>query len=330
MNWQIIDKLENLGAAPDGQSINKVDQGILKLHTPDMHALSVSSDGVQLEGRVSLWWEGTPGYKGETVGYIGHFAASSQQSCSFMLEESCRVLAEKGCTFAIGPMDGNTWRSYRLISDRGARPLFFMEPDTPIAWSKWFINSGFDVLANYTSAINRHLQESLPRLERARERLDAAGVSIRSINLEQIEHELEQIYSLSLGSFSRNYLYSSIGKDEFMLMYQKVIPHLDPRFSYVAEHNDKLVGFIFAVPDLLEMQRTGKTDAIVGKTLAIDGSRQFAGLGGVLIAELYRASLANGYSTVIHALQHEDNKAQNFGGDNIEIIRRYSLYSRKL
>lgn len=330
MNWHVIESAEQLESVPDGNSITRLDPQLLALQSPDRHAVCLSADGKTLLGRLSLWWKETPAYEDETIGYIGHFAAADDKVCEYLLNEACRQLAAAGCTLAIAPIDGTTWRSYRLVSERGTAPPFFMEPDTPIEWADWFRQAGFDVLTSYSSAVNRQLEESLPRLERASERLAEAGVVIRSIQLEQIETELESIFDLSLRSFSKNYLYSPISKTEFMLMYQKIIPYLDPEFSFVAEHDDRLVGFMFAVPDLLEVRQQGKTDAVVGKTLAIDAARQYAGLGGVLVGRLYRAALANGYSAVIHALQHEANKSQGFGGDNVEIIRRYALYARKL
>jgi len=330
MNWQVIQSVEELETIPDGKSITRLDPKLLALQSPDRHAVCLSDDGASLLGRVSLWWRDTPPYEEETVGYIGHFAAEDSETCKYLLDEACRQLSAEGCSLVIAPIDGTTWRSYRLVSERGTMPPFFMEPDTPDEWADWFGQAGFAVLTNYSSAVNRHLEESLPRLERAAERLAGAGVVIRSIRLDQIEKELEDIFDLSLRSFSKNYLYSPISKSEFMLMYQKIIPFLDPKFSFVAEHNDKLVGFVFAVPDMLEMQRKGSTRSIVGKTLAIDSSREYAGLGGVLVGRLYRATLENGFTTVIHALQHEANKAQSIGGDNIEIIRRYSLYARNL
>ena len=35
---------------------------------------------------------------------------------------------------AVGPLDGSTWRRYRLVTERGVEPPFFMEPDNPDDW----------------------------------------------------------------------------------------------------------------------------------------------------------------------------------------------------
>ena len=56
-------------------------------------------------------------------------------------------LAAERCTIAIGPVDGNTWQRYRLITEPGTEPPFFLEPDNPDAWPGQFTAAGFTPLA---------------------------------------------------------------------------------------------------------------------------------------------------------------------------------------
>src|SRR5688572_8167880 len=109
-------------------TVRLADPGELASHQPDAHWQLVGEERVL--GRCSLWWNKVPGWKGHRVGMIGHYAAQGE-GASVFLNHACKYLAEKGCSLAVGPMDGSTWRSYRLITRFGDEPRFFFEPDHP-------------------------------------------------------------------------------------------------------------------------------------------------------------------------------------------------------
>ena len=71
--------------------------------------------------------ERTPPYAGHRLGLIGHYAARDVTAAARLLDLARTVLAEHGCTLAVGPMDGSTWQNYRLIIELGDEP--------PLSWS---------------------------------------------------------------------------------------------------------------------------------------------------------------------------------------------------
>src|SRR5258708_2255008 len=106
----------------------------LVTHQPDAHWLGLNSDGCPT-ARCSLWWQQTPFFSGHRVGLIGQYAAADFSAARALLDYACNQLQQHGCTLAIGPMDGNTWRRYRLVTDPGTRPAFFLEPSHPADWA---------------------------------------------------------------------------------------------------------------------------------------------------------------------------------------------------
>src|SRR5437868_11557593 len=62
-----------------------------------------------VDGHCSLWWNDVPKLAGERLGVIGHYAARDDACASLLLENACDKLRQRGCTLAVGPMDGNTW-----------------------------------------------------------------------------------------------------------------------------------------------------------------------------------------------------------------------------
>jgi hypothetical protein len=165
-----------------GDTIPDFDGSLLASQRANEHLST--GDG---EARCSLWWDIVAKLENERLGVIGHFQADSADAGSFLLEGATDRLRENDCTLAVGPMDGNTWRRYRVLTERGAEPAFFMEPDNPDFWSTAFEKANFSPLARYTSSLVTDLSRRDPRAGRTLERLQREDVRIRHLTLDHFE-----------------------------------------------------------------------------------------------------------------------------------------------
>jgi GNAT superfamily N-acetyltransferase len=282
------------------------------------------------EARCSCWWTGTALHMGRPIGAIGHYSAGDEASGGSVLAQACELLKSKGAAIAVGPMDGTTWRSYRFVIDRGTEPPFFLEPDNPDAWPTHWERAGFAPLATYTSALNDDLGFEDPRTVGALERLQNAGVAIRAIDTTKQDAELQRIFRLSLAAFSKNFLYTPIGEAEFMAQYHAVLPYVRSELVLLAEKDSELVGFMFAIPDLLQAKRGQPIDTVILKTIAVDPSMTGMGLGGALMDLVQRRARDLGFTRAIHALIHETNVSRTISARSARTIRRYALFSKSL
>ena len=227
-----MEKLEQLespgdaGSAPDAPELPAFDAKDIARHHADAHWRLVRNGSVA--ARCSLWWTGVPVLPGETIGCVGHFAALDEPSSVRLLDHACKELAGRGCTLAIGPMDGNTWRRYRFLTHRGTEPPFFLEPDNPDEWPGYFLAAGFNPMARYFSALCADLACTDPRLQRVSPRMDHAGVTTRTIDPGRLEGELRAIHALCLISFRDNYLYTPLPEEEFIAQYRPILPLVRP------------------------------------------------------------------------------------------------------
>ncbi len=278
----------------------------------------------------SLWHTNTPQLTGEKPGIIGHFEATATDAGALLLDYAARRLRALGCTIAIGPMDGNTWCRYRLITGRGQQPTFFLEPDNPDEWPAAFTSAGFHSLAEYYSAEVTDLALTDDRTVRVKSRLSAAGVSIREVHLDSFADDLRRVHKLSLQSFRDNFLYTDISLDEFLAQYLPIQKYILPEFVLLAEHNGQTVGFAFAVPDLAQAHRGETVDTVILKTLAVAPGRTYAGLGALLLERIHQSASAKGFRRVVHALMHEKNQSLNLSTRTAVPFRRYTLFAKKL
>ena len=227
-----------------GDEIPGFDSSLLRAQKANEHLSTNQGDA-----RCSLWWDVVPNLKGERLGVVGHFQAGSPEAASFVLEQAAGRLREKGCTLAVGPMDGNTWRRYRVLTERGAEPSFFMEPDNPDFWPAAFKAARFAPLARYSSSLVTDLSRRDPRVDRTLERLLREGVRIRNLELDRFEEDLRRIYQVSVISFTGNYLYTELPERAFLGQYLPYKGKIVPELVLLAEHEGRPVGYLFAIPD---------------------------------------------------------------------------------
>lgn len=305
---------------------NAVHPDVWRRDAPDDHWL-VEHDGV-VAARVSLWWQHVPVLPGETVGLVGHYAAADAETGAALLRHAVSLLASHGCTIAIGPLDGSTWHAYRLVTERGAEPPFFLEPDTPDHWPTHFAAAGFDVLAEYTSALVPSIPPSPPAIAEVARRLDEQGYTVRPVDPARAAAELDALYEVSIAAFAENFLYTPIAREAFHAQYAAILPRVDPRLVLLAEHAGTVVGYVFVVPDLLEQARTGRAITAIVKTLAVHPAHNGRGLGGLLVDRVQRAAADLGFTRVVHALMFASNRSQQISRHYGTPFRRYALFSR--
>lgn len=305
--------------------------GIAKLaaESADHKLLAMDAAG-KVAGHCSLWSRGTPTLNHKRTGLIGHFAAWNAAAAKQVLDSGCAWLAQSGAETAIGPMDGSTWRSYRLITRRGNRPPFFLEPDHPDSWPGFFEQAGFASLADYVSAEGHDLTIRHPKVQALQSKLTSHDITLRKIDLHRFADELARMHALSLRAFSQNFLYTPIDRDTFVSMYRPIREKLVPELVLLAERRGELLGFVFGIPDLLQARRDEVIDTMILKTLAVRPGREGAGLGSLLMERCQIEGHRLGYRRVIHALMHESNKSMSLSIRYARPFRRYTLLAREL
>lgn len=280
--------------------------------------------------RAALWWSHVPPMDDELLGVIGQFCAESENDAAALLSRACEELRARGCTLAVGPMDGNTWRRYRFVTEAGEEPPFLMEPSNPKEWPQWWRNFGFESLAEYFSSATDDLTMRDPRVDKVAARLTKDGVTIRPLDPARFEDELAMIFEVSLASFTENFLYTPLPREAFLGQYFAIKDRVRPELVLLAEQDRRPVGYVFALPDYAQAQRGVPVTTVIVKTLAVLPGRRHAGLGAWLLAEVHAAAQRLGFARAIHALMHETNKSRNLSAHYAKTFRRYTLFSKRI
>ena len=309
-------------------SLPEFDPRLLASQRPDGHWAVIEEDSVK--ARCSLWWRNAPPIPNGKAGLIGHYAAADDDSSAVLLERVCQQLAQQGCTFAIGPMDQNTWRDYRFVVDEGDRPRFFLEPDSVPQWREQFRRDGFAEIARYCSGFVEDLQVSYPRIARVRARMNANGIKIRPLDRDQFERELKHIFAVVQHVFVSNPFYVPVSEADFLEMYGPLQHAIPTDWILLAEHAERVIGFVFAVPDLLQAQRGLPIDTVVVKTCGVLSEPSYAGVGQVLLEEVHHRAAAGGFRHAIYALVRDSAQTNRIVNRYGVPFRRYALFGKEL
>ena len=281
-------------------------------------------------GQCTLWWRTVPELPGERVGLLGEFHAGDPKAAQQVLERACTVLLDKGCTLAVGPMDGSTWHNYRFIVDQGSAPVFFLEPRHPAAYPGYFRQQGFSEFARYSSRLQDGLILQDPRLPGVARRMQGLGVVIRTLETTRMDQELRSIHGVATRAFRKNFLYTPIPIGMFQELYAPLFAIADPELVLLACHEQEVIGFVFGIPDHLATGNGRPITTLIVKTLAVVPGRRYAGLGKLPWARLCESASRKGYVQAINALMHDRGDSVNLSSRHARLMRSYALFAKRL
>lgn len=296
---------------------------------PDVHRIVHDASGSSV-GAYSLWWRGTPPFRGRRAGMIGHFRADSALVAGSILGQACRDLASAGCSVALGPIDGSTWSDYRVVTDAGDAPPFFLEPSHPAAHADHFRESGFTCEVRYSSSLVEGLEGFDPLAERVATEMQQAGIVLRALRTADLDADLLHLHRLAAACFRGHDLYRDLPVEDFLALYRPLRPLIVPELVVIAERDARPLGFAFAIPDVSELERTGACRTLVLKTLGVVPGRATAGLGYHLLSAIRRRAVVAGYDRLILALMRETDYVVRRRPLLGKPFRRYGLFARTL
>ncbi len=277
-------------------------------------------------------------------GMLGFFAALDRPfAVQALLTAGVAWLRDEGAGHVIGPIDGDTWHSYRLSIGPFDHPPFLMEPYNPPYYAGLWESAGFEPLETYYSQRVEDVHALMTSQQERHDRALANGYTIRSLDRRRFTQELEAIYELSRRGFAGNFLYSEITLPEFLVLYGGARALIDPDLVLFARAPDGSdAAFLFALPDrqravaamrgrrnaaaLLRFQlNKGRADAVNIKSAAVDPAHRRQGLFAALTYRACRETIAKGYRVVNLCLIKEGNPSGVLAESLAIVLRRYVL-----
>ncbi|MBU2981678.1 hypothetical protein KO498_07595 [Lentibacter algarum] len=273
----------------------------------------------QAEGaKLTVFLDG-PEWDGAPTATIGAFTCKAETAGADVLQQAITFARAQGLSRVIGPMDGDTWHSYRFVTESDGSPAFLLEPrETPMPLELFKV-AGFTEISQYFSARVPLTQTALTKPA------STDTFTIEPWDGTNPEALFNQVYDLSSEAFSQNMFYKPISREAFLAMYMPMVPMLKRELIFFARRPDQsLAGFLFGTPNFAEGPQP--SSAILKTYASLE-----RGAGQHLAYAFHKAAAAAGYDTAIHALIHDDNQsAERSAAEGADVFRRYGLFGLKL
>lgn len=303
------------------------DAAALRRRRPDT-CVVVLDHADAVVARAALWWNATPISPRGRIGLIGHYAAQTPAAAAHLLNLACAKLAAHGCTLAVGPVNGSVWECQPCVMDGCATPARSGEP-APSTTARQFAANGFAAFTQYESTLIADLARPNPRIDVLAERVAAAGVRVRALQLDAWDDELRLLYTIAARSSRNDPLFSPHHEAAFRARLEALRPHLEPELCVIAEYAGRGVGFAIAVPEPAHALGTEPLKTITLHTIAVLPELNGLALGSVLAARCHHHALAQGYRRAVHAMM-PPAAARSVAMFGAQPFRRYAVLARPL
>jgi len=280
-----------------------------------------------------------------TTGTIGSFEALNHpEAVQALLKRAVDALKAQGAQRIIGPMDGDTWHTYRFNTGPFDTAPFIREPWNPSYYPSLWESAGFKVAETYDSFIIDDPGLAASNQTKYLERCKRNGYSFTPITAANYNDLLPLVYDLSCKIFAQNVLYTPIDAAAYNLLYKPARSLLKTGLCWLAFSPDhQPAGFAFTFPDYAEAMRAmggkqdlfaklrflmnkGKATRTCIKTLGVIPEARGCGLANALMCLCFENSLRLGFQQSLMCLMHSANASRRLGGKADRPFRSYALY----
>lgn len=281
-----------------------------------------------------LWLKQENQDENETVSCtFGGFMAEEKKEAMKLLQYAESVGCSKGAKYIVGPIDGNTWHSYRCSISNEEKP-FFMEDVTPLSYHKWFEQAGYHRDHSYYSSrslLNEENRKFVEMMQPMKRLLGSKGITIKNAEKYSIYDLMRIMYDISIVAFADNYYFEPISFGTFFEIFQKYKDIIVKKYFFIAYDNGKPIGFLFCVPNHNDNK---ELKTIIFKTLGILPEYQKQNVGVGLVAHACKVAVDDGMKSVINAYYCKENKkiydSINSLPIKAKVISEYATYRKEL
>jgi GNAT superfamily N-acetyltransferase len=286
----------------------------------------------------------------EAVTWFGFFEADNADTARQLLAAVERDAAERGSTVVRGPVNPSLNESAGLLVDCFDDDPYVLMPYNPPSYPSFVEAAGYrkvkDLLA-WAIDMSTAQPDRITRLaERVARRND---ITVRSLDVKAFDRDLAIIQRIYREAWQDNWGFVPPTDAEIRQLAVELRPILDPQIVLFAERAGEAVGCAVAIPDVNQvLKRMGgrlfpfgllhflRRRSIINRgrvvLLGVMPEVRRMGLYPLLMSELHRRGLLQGYRSGELSWTLEDNDAVNAGIEAVggRRYKTYRLYEKRL
>ncbi len=191
------------------------------------------------------------------VGFFGFFDfIEDQEVVNALLDKAREFAKENGHEYLMGPTNFTTNETAgTLVDGFEDSPKIMMTYNKPY-YGKLMENYGLkkemDLFA-FMIYTDKASDKSIRIADALEERLKNKGITIRNVNLKEIDKEAKSIQKIYNDAWDNNWGFVPFTDAEFEYLKNDLKMLLDPQFAYIAEKDGDPVGFGLTLPNINEI-----------------------------------------------------------------------------
>lgn len=223
----------------------------------------------------------------------------------------------------IGPIDINVWFGNRFKS-KGFDDNRHWEPNSPQEYLDQILELDYKLDQDYLSCFYTSLMPCYERTKTAYDKVLTEGYTFRNLD-PSTEEEIDKLYALNIGGFSKNYFYEPITREQYENTHILALKDFDFQYSFfIMDSSAKELGYVFSYPD--------SDNRIIIKSLVMDPNARGARLSSALVHASMKQAHENGLVKACGACVRKGNISEHFF-DHLgekERVHEYTLVSKSL
>lgn len=191
------------------------------------------------------------------VGFFGFFDFINDQDVVNALLDKAKAFAqENGHEYLMGPTNFTTNETAgTLVEGFDDPPKIMMTYNKPYYGTlieSYGLRKEMDLYA-YMIYTAKASEKSLRIADAVEARLKGKGITIRNVNLKDINNEAKRIQKIYNDAWEENWGFVPFTDDEFEYLKNDLKMLLDPSFAYIAEKDGTPIGFGLTLPNINEI-----------------------------------------------------------------------------
>ncbi|GHH06529.1 GNAT family N-acetyltransferase [Streptomyces rubradiris] len=292
---------------------------------------------------------------GPDRGLIGLFeCVDDHEAAAALFDTADGWLAAQGMKRTLGPLGFTTNDECGVQISGFDQPHIVMIPRNRPYYPQLFSACGFEKakdLVSYAIPIPDDGEPPAEYREAAERVLATPGLTVRSLDPQRTEADMETVRKLYNETFTHSYGSVPVDEAQFGYMMKKLKPLLRPGLLQIAEMHGEPVAFLLCLPDahqalhaargrlttmglpvgLIRAARAvRRIDRVRFAAMGVAREHRSRGLAAALVTEAQRAAFRLGYTEISYSWVLEDNHASRRHGEALGGVhtQTHRLYER--
>jgi len=191
------------------------------------------------------------------VGFFGFFDfAQDQEVVNALLDKAKQYAVENGNEYLMGPTNFTTNETAGTLVDGFHEPpkimMTYNKPYYDQLIQHYGLKKEMDLYA-YMIYGDKASEKSIRIADAVESRLKAKGITIRNVNVKDINNEAKRIQKVYNDAWEENWGFVPFTDAEFEYLKNDLKMLLDPAFAYIAEKDGVPIGFGITLPNINEI-----------------------------------------------------------------------------